>query len=95
MPSENNMPLTLVIITPEGALPEIKCNSINLCVADNEKGKGGGSYGIKKGHAEALIALSSGTVKAYIDGKTVYECTLSGGFAKISKNTVTITGNKS
>lgn len=93
MPSENNMPLTLVIITPEGALPEIKCSSITLSVADNEKGKGGGSYGIKKDHAEALFALGTGPVKAYVDGEEIYTCPLHSGFARVSKNTVTVIGN--
>ncbi|MBR3767763.1 MAG: hypothetical protein IKL10_05940 [Clostridia bacterium] len=90
----NDLPLTLVIVTPEGALPQIRCESITLTVKDNEKGKGGGSYGIRKGHTNSLIATDKGEVRAFINGEKVFSVLLSEGFAGVDKNTVTITANK-
>lgn len=82
--------LTLKIITPHGKKAEISCDSIILTVEANENGKGGGSYGIRKGHAEALIATAKGIITAKKDGETVFSETFSEGTASVSEDVVTV-----
>lgn len=81
--------LTLKIVTPDKAVESVECDSIQLTVSDNERGKGGGSYGIKQGHVESLISLNEGTIKAFLKGKTVLCGKTKGGFATVKNNTVT------
>lgn len=90
MSESKNPPLTLKIITPEGTLPDIFCDSITLAVSDNEKGKGGGSCGIRNGHADSLIALGSGEIRAFTKGEQVFSHSCKGGFARVSKNIITV-----
>ncbi len=90
MPSENSLPLTLKIMSPSFSHPDILCDSIRLTVADNENGRGGGSCGIKKGHAPALMALSAGSVKAYCGGEEAFSREIKGGFATVKNNVVTL-----
>lgn len=87
------LPLTLKIITPKGLIPDILCDSIILTVCDNEKGKGGGSYGIKKGHANAIIATDSGRILAKAGDNVLFSEIFGEGFAVIDNNTVTVTAN--
>ncbi len=93
MTHENKLPLTLSVITSEKTFPTVSCDTVNLNVKDDEKGKKGGSYGIKTGHASALMATSEGTVTAKADGNTIFSIDLSEGFACIDKNHITITAN--
>lgn len=90
----NNLPLTLTIVTPDGKLPDILCDSITLFVCDTEKGKGGGSYGIRKGHINSVIALGTGDVTAKADGKVIFKESFLGGIAQIKNNTVKLTVTK-
>lgn len=88
--ADNNTPLTLKIVTPDARFPEIHCDSILLSVKDNEKGKGGGIYGIKKGHAKSLMATADGTVTAKTGGETQFCEALKEGFASVENNVVTL-----
>ncbi len=81
--------LTLKIVTPNEKVESVECDSIQLTVSDNEKGKGGGSYGIKQGHVESLISLNEGRIKAFLKGETVLCGKSKGGFATIKNNVVT------
>ena len=81
--------LTLKIVTPDKSAESVGCDSIQLTVSDNEKGRGGGSYGIKRGHVECLISLNEGTIRAFLKGKTVLWGKTEGGFATVKNNTVT------
>ncbi|MGN1316222.1 MAG: hypothetical protein ACI4VW_04075 [Acutalibacteraceae bacterium] len=81
--------LTLKVVTPNQAVESVECDSIQLTVSDNEKGKGGGSYGIKQGHVESIISLNEGVIKAFLNGKTVLCGKSKGGFATVKNNTVT------
>ncbi len=87
--------MELKIFSPDGQTPSVICDSIILTVSDDEKGKGGGLYGIKKGHAKAVIATDKGVVKAYNEGKIVFEEFFSSdGFATVEKDEVRICVNK-
>ena len=88
-----DLPLTLKVITPEGIFPEIPCSSIILTVKDNEKGKGGGAYGIKRGHTNAIIATDKGKITAKAGESTVFCEIFSESFATVENNTVILTAN--
>lgn len=82
--------LLLRIVTPEKEWVYDECDSVNLCVNDNRKGKGGGSYGIHKGHTDAIFSLSEGKLYALKNGEVVVDASASSGFAKVEKNIVTV-----
>lgn len=86
--------LTLRIISPEGIIAEASCDSIILPVRDNKAGKGGGQYGIRKGHTDALFATEAGVVTGKKDGEIIFSESLSEGFARVSRNSVTISAKK-
>ncbi len=91
METTDALPLTLIIITPDKKIPDIRCDSISIPVCDNKKGKSGGLYGIRKGHIDCLIAVGEGEITAKADGNVIYKEALSGGIAQIKSNTVTLT----
>lgn len=83
--------LTLKIVTPQGSQPPVACDSLRLTLCDGENGLGGGSYGIRSGHAKALLALAaSGPVTALAAGKTVLAGRCGGGFASVEGDAVTV-----
>lgn len=83
-------PLTLKIVTPEGVDRTVDCESISLWMAPDEKGKGEGSIGIRKGHVDAVIALGNGPIEARREGQAVFAARTRGGFATVLKDVVTI-----
>ena len=86
-------PLTLKIVTPEGDDRSIGCDSVNLWMAPDSKGKGEGSFGIRKGHVDAVIALGNGPLEAHLEGKTVFSARTEGGFVTVLHDTVTVITN--
>lgn len=82
--------LTLKIITPEGVNRTLKCDSVVLWMAPDRKGRGEGSIGIRKDHADTVIALGNGPLEAFSDGKRVFSARTESGFATVLKNTVTV-----
>ena len=98
MPDRSGLPyfsggfmLTLLILSPGGIKADVSCDSVVLTVRDSsENGKGGGSYGIRKGHAEAIIATANGNITAKKDGNVIFSDTLSEGTATVSKDKITV-----
>ena len=82
--------LILEIVTPNEKYGGLSCDSVHLTVSDGADGKGGGSYGIRKGHVKSLISLDKGKITAYLSGEKVLEAQCSQGFATVEKNTVTV-----
>lgn len=83
--------LTLRLLTPRGEKDGASCDSVTLIARDDENGEGGGSVGIRRGHLPAVIALEDGSaVKAYSDGAAVASFTVSGAFAEVRDNVVTV-----
>ena len=78
--------LILNIVTPKGRLDPIACDSIHLTVCDDLSGKGGGSYGIRAGHANALLSLDKGPVKAFLAGRNVLSGVCGLGFASVEND---------
>ena len=82
--------LTLKIVTPSGARAPIRCDSVHLTICDDLNGKGGGSCGIRAGHAKSLLTLDQGVIQAFLSGQTVLTGENDIGFATVEQNTVTV-----
>lgn len=82
--------LSLKVITPEKECFYENCESVSFCVNDNQKGNGGGSYGIRKGHAKAIFSLDKGKLTVSKNGEVTVNAIVSSGFAKIENNIVTV-----
>ena len=82
--------LSLKVITPEKEYIYDDCDSVNFCVADNLKGKDGGSYGIRKGHAKAIFSLGNGKLVALKNGEAIVTANAAAGFARVDNNVITV-----
>ena len=90
MQKQEDNSMFLRVVTPDSPASEVYCDSIRLTLRDDREGRGGGAYGIHKGHAKAVMALDEGPVFALSKGEKVFSCVISGGFAKVSDNVVTV-----
>lgn len=82
--------LSLRIVTTGGAREPVACDSVHLTVCDDKKGRGGGSYGIRPGHARAVLSLAEdGVLTAFLAGRTVLSGRCRGGFAAVDGREVT------
>lgn len=87
----NNSPtITLNIVGRNGKSQSVSCDSVRLNACDNNKGKNGGSLGIRKGHLKSLIALSPSTVEGYLKDELVFSAEISGGIASVENDIVTV-----
>ncbi|MBE6726174.1 MAG: hypothetical protein E7576_13450 [Ruminococcaceae bacterium] len=69
----------------------IECESVRFSIPDGADGKkSGGLYGIRRGHADALMAVAPGKVTALSGGKTIFSCSVGEGLAVITGDGVTI-----
>lgn len=82
--------ITLEIITPAGVVARVECDSVRLALADDQKGKGGGSYGIRSGHAEAVLLLAEGTTVGQTDNREILVAKTGKGFATVSGGAVSV-----
>ena len=82
--------LSLTVVTPTGAISPVTCESVHCSVTDDSKGKGGGRYGIRSGHARALLTIAPGEVEALRQGERVFLCRCGSGFATVEDNMVTL-----
>ncbi len=89
MPDKNL--IHVKIVTPNGKheSPEFDCDSIIMNAQEGSK-NGGGSFGVHYGHIDAIAALAKGKTTAYLDGKVVKKLITGDGFAKITRDSVTI-----
>lgn len=78
------------IVTPTGGECEFECDSVRMKAQDNAKGTGGGDFGVRYGHADALASLDKGEILAYTAGKLTHKLAVNGGFAKITHDSVTV-----
>ncbi|MBR4292399.1 MAG: hypothetical protein IKT54_02175 [Clostridia bacterium] len=85
--------LRLIVVTPMGEVYSGECDSLHLNTPDGEKGNGGGSVGIRQNHADAMIALQKGIVRAYRSGELSVSIDCESGFATVRDNVVTIACN--
>ncbi len=68
----------------------IECDSVRIPVSDSIKGAFSGTYGIKKGHANAVFSLKKGGVVVSDGGKTIFSAEISDGFAIVENNVISI-----
>ena len=87
---KSNSPVTLRIVTPGNEHTEIACDSVHLIAKDGTDKNGGGSLGIRRHHAPALIALQDGKIGAYLNGKEIFSLDITGGIASVSEDIVTV-----
>ena len=83
-------PMTLRVLTPNGAAAETACDSVVLLLRDGADGRGGDYVGIQRDHAPAALALADGPVRASLDGTDVLRLRVGGGFASVRDNVVTV-----
>ena len=81
--------LTLNIVTPEGALAPVICDSVHVTVCDDLSGRSGGSYGIRAGHTKTLLALDRGSLEAFLGGERIFSGKSGCGFATVDRDVVT------
>ena len=86
--------MLLRVLTPGGVAAQTECDSVDLTMADDGTGHGGGSVGIRNHHADAVMALQKGPALARKDGKMIFSATLSEGFASVHNNVVTVIVSK-
>ena len=86
--------LTLKIISKDGSLAPVECDSVHLTVSDDNNGGGGGSMGIRPGHIKSLISLDRCPVTAYLEGKEMFSRIADSGFATVENDTVTVVTEK-
>lgn len=86
-----NDKLSLKIFLVDRVIEVADCDYITLAVSDDKNGGFSGSYGIRKGHAEAIISVSEGKITAQKNGGIVFSAHTSSGFATIKKNVVSVT----
>ena len=79
------------IYTPKGLYFSGNCECVNFCINASKDDGDFGSYGIKKGHADAVFSVGEGTVSLKKDGKVLFDAKCSEGFAVVNKGVLTIT----
>jgi len=90
MGNEQKESVILEVVTLSGTQPPLACDSVHLNVSDDLDGRGGGSYGIRQGHVNALISLQAGPLTAYQNGKVLLQAQAGDGFATVKDNKVTV-----
>ncbi len=83
--------LRFTLFTPQRRFPVIECDSVRLSIADSISGKFSGSYGIRRGHARAVLALAPGKISVSLDGREIFSAETQGGFAVVENNEVRAT----
>lgn len=83
--------LTFILLTPKGELARAECACVTFFARDNDRGEGGGSMGIRRGHTQALAALEEGSViKLRSEGRVTDAFRVSRGFAGVKDDVVTV-----
>lgn len=82
--------LTLNIVTPDGALPPLFCESVYITVGDDKDEKKGGGYGIRTGHTKTLFSVATGPLRAYNGDKILLDKISGEGFATVENDVVTL-----
>lgn len=78
------------LITPSGDGESFECDSLVLNSAEGKDGTGGGSFGIRFGHTDAVCALAKGEIKALLKGEVIRRFNTDGGLATVTHDSVGI-----
>ena len=82
--------MKFTLFTPHRQFPSLECDSVKLNIADNINGKFSGSYGIRKGHANAIFSLAEGEISVNLDGQNIFSAQCGEGFATVENNDVRV-----
>ena len=83
--------LTVQIFTVHGQLQPMECDDVLLPISDSVNGSFSGSYGIRPGHAQAVFSLKAGLLRLSSKGKALFRANVSGGFATMENDLLSIT----
>ncbi len=83
--------MKFTLFTPHRQFPSLECDSVKLNIADSINGKFSGSYGIRKGHAKAILSLTEGEISVSLKGKEIFSVVCSEGFATVENDEVRVT----
>lgn len=82
--------LLLRVVTPTGEVVALSCDSVHMQMPDDADGKNGGWIGIRRGHTDAMIALTEGEIQALMDGVLLRIIHVGEGVASVSRDVVTV-----
>ena len=82
------------IYTPNGICFSENCECVNFCINAGRDDGDFGSYGVKKGHANAVFSIGEGVISVKREGKVLYSVNNSEGFAVMDKGMLNITLEK-
>ncbi len=82
--------LTFALFSPHCEFPSVECDSVKLSIADSLSGRFSGTYGIRKGHARAVLALAPGKISVFLEGREIFSAESQGGFATVENNAVRV-----
>ncbi len=84
-------PILLSVYTPGSERYRVRCDSVRFSIPDSRDGKTlGGSVGIRRGHADALMAVAPGKIEGFSDGEPILSCVVKGGLAIVGGDKVSI-----
>lgn len=82
--------ISLKLTSPDGSAQTVPCDSIRFSVPDGENGKNSGSVGIRRGHADALMAVAPGKIRAFSDGREIFSKQIGPGIAVVTASEVSV-----
>ena len=82
-------PILVSVLTPGSERYSARCDSVRFFIPDGKKNDGG-SVGIRRGHADALMAVAPGKVEGFAGGERVLNCVVGGGLAIVGGDKVSI-----
>ncbi len=85
--------MRFILFSPHRQFAAIECDSVRLNIADSCDGKFSGSYGIRKGHADAIFSLCEGKISVSLEGKEIFSALCSEGFATVKNDEIRLTVN--
>lgn len=88
--NEKERTLSLSVVTPDKIPLTFTCDSIHLTLKEEKAGENGGKYGIRYGHARAVLSLEKGTLEVFLQGKRLFFAACDGGFALVDGDRVTL-----
>jgi F0F1-type ATP synthase epsilon subunit len=82
--------MKFTLFTPHHQFPSLECDSVKLNIADSTDGKFSGSYGIRKGHANAVFSLSDGIITVGLNGQKIFSAECGSGFATVENDDIRV-----
>ena len=92
---EKGTALLLRVSAPDREELRTECESVRFSIPDGAgRDRSGGLVGIRRGHADALMAVAPGKVSALSGGKTVFSCVVGQALAVVTGEEVTVLADR-